>query len=232
MSDPRMDPYEAIAYGRFTAAQIHTLLLGLDPELDASIKLMAGRVASASDALEVALLRSGEPALLLHRSPEGQPDPVHAARETLRDLLHYAASCRDGYTITSRLLQGESLSTVLRRTPMKLIGRLEHARYAIERMDAMLPEREKWMQLVDAAREDLERFDAEVHAARASRRVLSSECAQTWGTWQRTYASAKYVVIGLLAGCDKVPLVREVFDDLADECPARLSQLPLPPSAV
>jgi hypothetical protein len=193
---------------------------------------MAGRVASASDALEVALLRAGEPPLLLHRAPEGKHDPVHAAREALRDLLHYVASCRDGYSITSRLLQGESLSTALRRTPMKLIGRLEHACHAIDRMHSMIPDHEKWIRLVDDARESLSSFDAEVHAERAARRALSSECSQAWATWQRTYASAKYVVLGVLAGCDKVPLVREVFDDLSDESPARLSQFPTPPPSM
>jgi hypothetical protein len=42
--------------------------------------------------------------------------------------------------------------------------------------------------------------------------------------------AAKHIVIGVLAGCEQIVLVREVFDDLADEMEARLSQLPPPPS--
>jgi hypothetical protein len=59
---------------------------------------------------------------------------------------------------------------------------------------------------------------------------MTADVGVAWNTWQRAYASAKHVVIGVLAGIDKVALVREVFDDLADESPARLSQLPTVPS--
>jgi len=230
MNDPRMDPYEAIAYGRFTAAQIHTLLLGLDVELDGTLKLVASRVASAGDALESTLLRSGIPELLLHRVPEGETDPLHIARGTLRDLVHYAESVREGFVVASKLLQGESLSTAVRRTPMKLIARLEHAHLAIGRMEEMMPDHAKWSAAVEQARADLVTFDAEVNARRAERRSLTPEVTAAWTNWQRSYVSAKHIVIGILAGCEKVPLIREVFDDLADECPARLSQLPAAPS--
>ncbi|MDI1448436.1 hypothetical protein [Polyangium sp. 6x1] len=230
MTDPCMDPYEAIAYGRFTAAQINTLLLGLDFELDGTLRLMASRVAAASEALEAALLRAGVPELFLHRTPEGTPDAVQAARETLRALVHYAESCRDGYMITSRLLQGESLSTAVRRTPAKLLARLEHAREAIEKMKAMLPEHASWSARVDETRAALAAFDDEVHAGRSERRSMTADVAAAWNTWQRAYSSAKHVVLGALAGIDKVPLIREVFDDLADESPSRLSQLPSVPA--
>lgn len=230
MTDPRMDPYEAVAYGRFTAAQINTLLLGLDHELDGTLRLMAGRVAAASDALEAALLRAGVPELYLHRTPEGEPDPVLSARETLRALVHDAEACRDGFMIASRLLQGESLSTAVRRTPMKLLLRLEHALEAIEKMKDMMPEHASWLSRVEQTRAALATFDAEVHAGRSERRSMTADVAGAWNAWQRTYASAKHVVLGALAGVDKVPLIREVFDDLADESPSRLSQLPAVPS--
>ncbi|MDI1477900.1 hypothetical protein [Polyangium sp. y55x31] len=230
MNDPRMDPYEAVAYGRFTAAQINTLLLGLDLELDGTLRLMASRVATTSEALEAALLRAGVPELFLHRAPEGSPDPVQAARETLRSLVHSAEPLREGYMITSRLLQGESLSTAVRRTPMKLLARLEHAREAIEKMKETLPEHTSWLARVEQARAALEAFDGEVHAGRAERRSMTADVASSWNAWQRAYASAKHVVLGVLAGVDKVALIREVFDDLADESPSRLSQLPAVPS--
>ncbi|TKC93333.1 hypothetical protein [Polyangium fumosum] len=230
MTDPCMDPYEAIAYGRFTAAQINTLLLGLDLELDGTLRLMASRVATASESLEAALLRAGVPELFLHRAAEGAPDAVQAARETLRSLVHDAEACRDGFMLTSRLLQGESLSTAVRRTPTKLITRLAHAREAIEKMKDVLPEHASWSARVEQARAALAAFDDEVHAGRSERRSMTADVATAWNTWQRAYASAKHVVLGVLAGVDKVPLIREVFDDLADESPSRLSQLPQVPA--
>ncbi|HMY18635.1 MAG TPA: hypothetical protein PKA58_20050 [Polyangium sp.] len=230
MHDTRMDVYEAIAFGRFTAAQIQTLLLGLDVELDTTLKLVANRVSSASDALELAMIRSGMPEFLLHRAPSGQPDPLREARDALRGVVHDAETGRDGFMFASRILQGESLSTTLRRTPAKLLLRLEHARVEVEEAKATFPAHEHWLGVLERARQSLVTFDATVRAARAERRGIPSEVFSAWQSWQRTYAAAKHIVIGTLAGCEQLALVREVFDDLADETEARLSQLPPPPN--
>ena len=230
MHDIRMDVYEAIAFGRFTAAQIQTLLLGLDVELDPALKLVANRVSSASDALELAMIRSGMPEFLLHRAPAGQPDPLREARDALRGVVHDAETARDGFMFASRLLQGESLSTALRRTPGKLLARMDHARREIDEAKATFVAHAHWSGVLDRARHALIAFDAKVRAERAERRGIPSEVFSAWQTWQRTYAAAKHIVIGTLAGCEQLALVREVFDDLADETEARLSQLPPPPN--
>lgn len=232
MHDARMDFYEAIAFGRFTAAQIQTLLLGLDLELDPTLKLVANRVSSVSDALEAAMLRSGMPELLLHRATTGQPDPVREARDALRGVVHDAESGRDGFMLASRLLQGESLSTALRRTPTKLLARIDHARTVVEDSKKAMPTTyEHWLHVLDRSRNALAAFDETVRKARSERRSIASEVYAAWQPWQRTYISAKHIVIGVLAGCEQIVLVREVFDDLADETEARLSQLPPPPPA-
>ncbi|MBK9266525.1 MAG: hypothetical protein IPM54_42900 [Polyangiaceae bacterium] len=230
MHDARMDSYEAIAFGRFTAAQIHTLLLGLDVELDPTLKLVAIRVQSASEALENAMLRSGTPEFLLHRAAPGQPDFLREARDALRGVVHDAETGRDGFMLASKLLQGESLSTALRRTPAKLLARLDHAREVVEKSKDVLSTHEMWIRALDRTRQSLAAFDAKVRAARSERRSIAPDVYAAWQPWQRTYAAAKHIVIGVLAGCDQVVLVREVFDDLADEMEARLSQLPPPPS--
>lgn len=230
MHDTRMDFYEAIAFGRFTAAQIQTLLLGLDVELDSTLKLVAGRISSASEALELAMIRSGTPELLLHRAGQGQPDPLREARDALRGVVHDAESGRDGFMLASRLLQGESLNTALRRTPAKLLLRLEHARASVEESKALLHTHEHWIRVLDRARDSLASFDNKVRSARLERRSIAHEVYAAWQPWQRMYAAAKHIVIGVLAGCDQIVLIREVFDDLADETEARLSQLPPPPN--
>ena len=230
MQDARVDFYEAIAFGRFTAAQIQTLLLGVDLELDSTLKLVATRVLSTSEALELAMIRTGTPEFLLHRNGPGQPDPVREARDALRGVVHDAESGRDGFMMASRLLQGESLSTALRRTPAKLLARLEHARTVVAESKRTLTTHEHWLQALERARESLSAFDNKVRTARTERRSIAPEVYAAWQPWQRTYVSAKHIVIGILAGCEQLPLVREVFDDLADETEARLSQLPPPPN--
>ena len=230
MHDTRMDPYEALAFGRFTAAQIQTLLLGLDVELDPTLKLIATRVSSTCEALEMAMIRSGTPEILLHRATVGQPDPLREARDALRGVVHDAETGRDGFMLASRLLQGESLSTALRRTPTKLLARLDHARVIVEDSKNVLPTHEHWIRTLDRSRLALAAFDTRVRSARSERRSIAPDVYAAWQPWQRTYAAAKHIVIGVLAGCDQVVLVREVFDDLADEMEARLSQLPPPPN--
>lgn len=230
MHDARMDPYEALAFGRFTAAQIQTLLLGLDVELDPTLKLVATRVSTANDALEIAMTRSKTPEILLHRAVAGQPDPLREARDALRGVVHDAETGRDGFMLASRLLQGESLSTALRRTPTKLLTRLDHARMIAEESKNILRSHEHWINVLDRSSSALAAFDTKVHAARAERRGIPSDVYAAWQPWQRTYAAAKHIVIGVLAGCDQIVLIREVFDDLADEMEARLSQLPPSPS--
>jgi len=230
MHDARMDPYEAIAFGRFTAAQIQTLLLGLDVELDPTLKLVATRVSSTSEALEMAMIRAGTPEILLHRAGPDQPDPVREARNALRGVVHDAESGRDGFMLASRLLQGESLSTALRRTPLKLLARLEHARIIVEESKGVLQTYEHWIHVLGASHLALTAFDTRVREARSESRGIAPDVYAAWQPWQRTYAAAKHIVIGVLAGCDQVVLVRVVFDDLADEMEARLSQLPPPPS--
>jgi hypothetical protein len=230
MNDARIDPYEAIAFGRFTAAQIQTLLLGLDVELDPTLKLVATRVSSASEALENAMIRSGMPELLLHRPAPGQPDFVREARDSLRGVVHDAEAGRDGFMLASRLLQGESLSTALRRTPAKLLTRLDHAQTVVEESKKRFPTHEIWIRRLERARQSLDAFDMKVRSARGERHSIAPDVYAAWQPWQRTYAAAKHIVIGVLAGCDQVVLVREVFDDLADEMEARLSQLPPAPS--
>jgi hypothetical protein len=230
MHDARLNPYEALAFGRFTAAQIQTLLLGLDVEFDPMLKLVATRVSSTSEALEMAMIRSGTPEILLHRTVRGQSDPVRDARDALRGVVHDAEMGRDGFMLASRLLQGESLSTALRRTPTKLLARLDHARITVEESKGTLRTHEHWSFTLERSRLALAAFDANVRSARSERRSIAPDVYAAWQPWQRTYAAAKHLVIGVLAGCDQVVLVREVFDDLADEMEARLSQLPPPPS--
>jgi hypothetical protein len=132
--------------------------------------------------------------------------------------------------LASRLLQGESLSTALRRTPTKLLARLEHARVIVDDSKNVLPTYEHWIRVLDRSRLALAAFDAKVRDARSERRSIAPDVYAAWQPWERTYVAAKHIVIGVLAGCEQIVLVREVFDDLADEMEARLSQLPPPPS--
>jgi hypothetical protein len=227
MSNAILDLYEAPAYGRFTAAQILTLLLGLDPELDPTIRLVAARSSTASDVLEVALLRTNAPPLLLHRPEAGAPDPVPRAREVLRALVHHAERSHDGFAVASRLLQGESLSTAIRRTPQRLLARMEHAGAVLQRRKVVLPEHDEWTARVIAARDNLASFDEKVRALRTERRSITSDITYGWIAWQRTYAATKHFVQGVLVSCDKVGLERELFDDLQNEEEERLSELPV-----
>ncbi len=83
MSDPRMDPYEAIAYGRFTAAQIQTLLLGLDPELDATFPRQR--------AARVAITAKGKREEFVQPTRKGDPDLPLTDKELEEKFMELAA---------------------------------------------------------------------------------------------------------------------------------------------
>jgi hypothetical protein len=117
MADPYIDQFETLAYGRFAVSQMLALLIGLDPELDPCVKIFANRLAADTDAMEAALAKSGALESVTYKSASGKTDVVAEARDVLRRVVRYAESRPDGAVLASRILQGESLTTVLRRRP-------------------------------------------------------------------------------------------------------------------
>lgn len=216
MADPYIDQYETVAYGRFAAAQILALVVGLDPDVDPFVKLVAARLGAETEALEKALQKAGTLDIVTYKPMEGGPDVVAQSRATLRRLVRYAESRPDGDAIASDILQGDTLSTVLRRRPVKLAAALDHAAAIITKHAASLPEHVAWKNEISAARDALAALNEGVRKARTDRRQTTPEVDAARTAWLRRYSATKSIIEGVLKPLGKTAMMPEIFDDLAE----------------
>ncbi len=214
MADSYIDHHETIAYGGFAVGQILTLVIGQDPELDASVHIVAKRLGNATDEMEATLKKANAVEIVTYT---GQTDVVDQGRSVLRRLVKYAESREDGESIAKDLLNGDNLTTILRRRPVKLAAALQHAEKRIEKHTAALPEHASWTQQIKNARAALSTLNEGVRKARADRRAMTPEVAAGRERWMDRYAAAKLIVQGILRPLGKSHLMPEIFDDLAEQ---------------
>lgn len=217
MADNYIDQNETLGYGEFAAKQIKVLAVGLDPELDDALHVMAGRIAKATKAMSAALVKAGEikPTTFASAANKGH-DPAADARDILGRLVKYAESRDDGDAISKDILSGEGLSTIKRRRPAKLVHALDTALSAIKKHEASLPEHAKWTADIKAVREALHELDTTVRSSRQNRRTMTPAVAAARDRWLTVYASAKLIVEGVLRLHGAVGRMPDIFDDLAE----------------
>ncbi|MRG95541.1 hypothetical protein [Polyangium spumosum] len=214
MADTHIDQYETIAYGGFAVSQILALVVGLDPELDPMIKVAATRLASETDAMKAALEKAGAIEIVTY---ESKADVVAAGRTLLRRLVRYAESRPNGDAIANDILQGETLTTILRRRPVKLAAALNHASTAVEKYKASLPEHATWSADLLVVRDALSSLNEGVRRARIDRHQMTPEVASARASWLRRYTATKSIIEGVLRPLDRVSMMPEIFDDLAEQ---------------
>ena len=216
MADPSIDNQETLSYGDFAAAQIAALLVGLDPAFDGALTAAAARITAATDAMRAALQKAGQIDVVTYKPQDGAADPVADARDVLRRFVSYADSRAGGHAIVKKVLGGEAPSTVLRRRPTKLAGVLGQALEVIAQHQAELPEHAQWAAAIGGAKGALDDLNKSVRQSRTERRDATPEVAAARAEWLKVYGAAKLVAEGVLRYRDKVALLPEVFDDLAE----------------
>jgi hypothetical protein len=216
MADPYIDQYETLAYGRFSAGQILALVVGLDPDLDPFVKIVAARLSAETDEMEKILGKADALDNVTYKPAEGAPDLVTQSRALLRRLVRYAESRPNGDSIASDILHGETLTTVLRRRPVKLAGALDHAASMITKHAASLPEHATWKADIAAAHDGLVALNEGVRAARTNRRQTTPEVDAARSAWLRRYSATKSIIEGILKPLGKLAMMPEIFDDLAE----------------
>jgi hypothetical protein len=192
------------------------MLLGLDPEYDNTLKIAAGRMAKATEAMSAALKKAGALETTTYKPAEGEADVVEEARGVMRKLVKYAESRDNGEALAKEILHGSNLTTLSRKRPSKLIAAMDHALEVIEKRKADLNEYEYWKNAVAAARDVLDKRDKDVRNARVDRRDMTPEVKAARAEWLNQYGSAKLIVEGILKGIKKLDMMTEIFDDLAD----------------
>lgn len=217
MADTYIDQFETIAYGNFAVAQIQELVVGLEPAFDKALKLVVAKLTTATQGVEVALERAGSVHVATYKPKEGADDHVAAAQDVLRRAAKYAESRPGGDAIANAILGGETLTTILRRRPAKLLGSLTTALAAVAKHKSKLPEHKTWSEVITAARDALEDLDKKVRKTRTERRAMTPEVTAAREEWLKIYGAAKLLVEAVLRLHDKTALMPEVFDDLSEK---------------
>lgn len=215
MPDPYIDQYETVAYGKFAVGQILSLVVGLDPEADAFVKTSASRLLSDTESMWTALSKVGSLEVVTY-SAEDSANILEQSKSTLRRLAAYADSRDNGEVILRDILQGDSVSVVLRRRPVKIAATLELALAAIKKHQASLPEHTKWAQDVANVHAALVALNGNVRKARTDRRAMTPEVEVARNTWLKRYVSTKLIIRGILEPIGKADMMPEIFDDLAE----------------
>ncbi len=217
MADPYIDQLETLSYGTFAVRGIRSIVMGLDPELDGALDVMAKRVEKSTKAMEKVLQRAGElKATTFASAATTADDPVGQAKKVLGQLVSYVSSRDDGITILEEVLGGETLTAIKRRRPGKLIGALDTAMRAVGKHKASLPEHAEWAAKLKAAREQLSSFDEVVRTSKHERRHMTPEVSAARDRWLIVYGAAKLLVEAVLKLHGKVDRLPDVFDDLAE----------------
>jgi hypothetical protein len=215
MADPYIDQYETVAYGKFAVGQILSLVVGLDSDADAFVKVTASRLLADTESMWTALSKVGSLEVVTY-SAEDSAAILNHSRSTLRRLAAYAESRANGEEILRDLLHGDSLTAVLRRRPVKLAAALEHALDAVKKHQASLPEHNEWSKHVTEAHAALVALNGNVRKARTDQHVMTPEVDMARTTWLKRYAATKHIIRGILEPMGKGDLMPEIFDDLAD----------------
>jgi hypothetical protein len=215
MADPYIDQYETVAYGKFAVGQILSLVVGLDADADSFVKVTASRLLSDTESMWTALSKVGSLEIVTY-SAEDSAKILEQSKSTLRKLVAYADSRDDGNDILRDILQGDTMSAILRRRPVKLAAALEHALVAIKKHQASLPEHASWSQNIANAHQTLVALNGHVRKARTDRRNMTPEIDVARNTWLKRYASTKLIIRGILEPMGKADMMPEIFDDLAE----------------
>lgn len=219
MSDSYIDQYETQAYGPFAVSQIEEIVLPLDPAFKKSLAAVAARLTAATEAMGAAMRKAGALETTTYKagaSAGGCADPLAAGRDVMRRLVKYAESRPSGSALAAKILQNQSLSTVLRRRPAKLVGAMTHALGVLEQHKRELPEHKAWAADLKAARDALDALTKSVRKTRLARRAMTPEVRAARAEWLKVYGAAKLLVECVLRLHDKVHLMPEIFDDLAE----------------
>lgn len=219
MSDSYIDQYETQAYGPFAVSQIEELVLPLDADFKKPLAAVARRLAAATEAMGAAMRKAGALEATTFKSGASagaHADPLAAGRDVMRRLVKYAESRPSGSALAAKILQNQTLTTVLRRRPAKLVGSMTHALGVIEQHKRELPEHKAWAADLKAVRDALDALTKSVRKTRLARRAMTPEVRAARAEWLKVYGAAKLLVECVLRLHDKVHLMPEVFDDLAE----------------
>ncbi len=230
MVDTYIDNLETLAYGPYASERMRSLGLGLDPDFDGLIVKVAARLDGAVVALQSAMEAAGmiERPTLSGAAASGN-DPVAGARDVIRRTVAYVDS--RGLD-ASRLLQGKNLTIVMRYRSVKLAGVLTNVLKVLDGDKTNLPEYAERRAAVAASLDALNALSKKVKDAKLESKHMTPEVQAKRDDFLRVYMTAKHLVRSALTSCNRLELMPEIFDDLAEVQRTKTGEGPTEPPVV
>jgi hypothetical protein len=209
MSDPYIDQYETLIYGKHACEQMEKVCIGRVPKLDSMVKyaILAQQKANA----DMAAALEKQPKV---KSVEGAAQVLEDARDTIVRFGSYLGSLKGHPVSPADFFRNEKPSDLARRRLVKLAAAVEHIVEEIPKHPAITdPTWLKDFKALSKKLQDLKGTHLEMKVERAD---LAPEVAAARDAWLVVYNANKLLVRGLLAHAGKTELLPHIFDDLAE----------------
>lgn len=216
MADPYIDQFETQSYGPFAVAQIEALALGMDKSYDALLRYLCVVVTERTKALGDLLAKANDHVVVTYKPAEGETDHLGDAVNLLRKLDAYVSSRDDAETIAEDVFKKRTLTQIAKLRPARLPEVLDTALKGVEKHRESLPEHASWAKKLRASRESVSGLITRVRSTRHARREMTPDIAAAREAWLVAYGALKLAVESLLKLHDKLRLMSEIFDDLAE----------------
>jgi hypothetical protein len=217
MADRYIDQYEVLGYGAFSSNQLREMVLPLDPVFAVPVQFFITTLDGHVQRMSKLLGQAGLINKITYKGVEGtEHDHLSEARDVVRRLVSYADSARGFSHLSAKLLGGKALGTVMKLRATKLVGAISTALNALDHGGKELPEYQARREELVKAREDLESLDHSVRSARQQKKAMSPEIIAEREAFLVSYTAAKHLVRSILTLKDRLDLLDDVFDDLAE----------------
>jgi len=227
MADSHIDQNETQIYGPHASSQIRLVVVGLVPEFDPALLLLADKIDEATTVLAQMVSAAQSHDAGTRKVTVGKS----AALESGIDLLSRFAGHLTGHpkgVIDRKTFfpRNGKLRGVGRSASRVLLG-LKHLQGELAKKDCPVHDRTRWLNEVSHAVAALEPLVERATQARTGRRLTTPEVKAAHAEWLRIYKAARAGVEGVLRFSRRLDLLRVVFHDLA--VPAGQKPTPPPP---
>ncbi len=203
---------EALAFGRLASQRIRQICMGLNATFDVSLEAQAARL----DAANEALIAVGEQAATVARATfKDQQDAANEARNALARAVTFLKSRADGEALASTMLGGRNLGEVKALRLSVFVEAMAQATSAFVQLSPNLAGSESYAADLNTHLETLRTRVQAVQQSQLAVRQLAVRTRTARLEWHQAYGIAKQMVKLVLRNADRMDLMPQVFNDLA-----------------
>jgi len=229
MADRSIDQNDTQIYGPHASSQIRLVVVGLVPEFDPALLLVADQLdaASAAIAQRVAVAQSHDAGA--RKVSRGKRAALTSGLGVIRRFAKHLGAHEKGRIDRKTFFpRNGTVAGVGRGAPHVLLA-LKHLHGELAKKDSPVHDRTRWLKEVGDAIAALEPMVEGATVVRTGRRMTTPEVRAAQLEWLRIYKAARSLVESVLRFSKRRELLRVVFHDLAVPSSTRaIAALPEP----